>query len=40
MEQIDLNGYVTALKQEGMLTIYNYGIACYKKSCMVIGELT
>lgn len=36
MKQIDLDGYVTACKQEGMTTIYKFGIACYKKTCKVI----
>ena len=28
MEQIDKNGYAEVLKQDGMETIYKYGIAC------------
>lgn len=27
--------YITALKQDGMETIYCYGVACYKKTCKV-----
>ena len=36
--QIDDNGYVKALKDEGCHTILKYGIACYKKQCKVIVE--
>lgn len=36
MKQIELEGYVTACKQEGMETIYKFGIACYKKKCRVV----
>ena len=35
MEQIEHDGYVTVLKQEGMEQIHKYGIGCYKKSCKV-----
>ena len=35
MEQIENDGYVVALKQEGMKQIHKYGIACYQKSCRV-----
>ncbi len=35
MEQIEKNGYVEVLKQDGMETIHKYGIACYKKNCRV-----
>ena len=35
MEQIENNGYATALKHEGMKQIHKYGIACYQKSCRV-----
>ena len=35
MKQIEDDGYVTALRQEGMQTIHKYGIACYKKTCKV-----
>ena len=36
MEQVEHDGYVSALKQEGMKPIHKYGIACYKKSCKVM----
>ncbi len=36
MEQVEHDGYVTVLKQEGMEPIHKYGIACYKKSCKVM----
>lgn len=36
MKQIEDNGYVDVLKQEGMQTIHKYAIACFKKSCKVI----
>ncbi len=36
MKQIEDEGYVTVLKQEGMKTIHKFGIACYKKSCKVV----
>lgn len=35
MEQIEGNGYAAALKQEGIMQIHKYGIACYKKSCKI-----
>lgn len=35
MKQIEEDGYVEALKQDGMQTIHKYGIACYKKSCRI-----
>ncbi len=38
MEQIEDEGYVAVLKQEGMRTIHKYGIACYKKNCRVAYE--
>ncbi len=38
MKQIDHDGYVVSLKQEGMQTIHKYGIACYKKNCRVIYQ--
>ena len=36
MEQIEENGYIEVLKQNGMQTIHKYGIACYKKSCKIL----
>lgn len=35
MKQIEDNGYVEALKQNGMQTIHKYAIACYKKTCKI-----
>lgn len=39
MKQIEDNGYADALRQEGMRTIYKYGIACYQKTCKVISGI-
>lgn len=36
--QIDQNGYVEELRDEGCHTILKYGIACYKKTCRVAVE--
>lgn len=36
MNQIDLAEYAAAWKQEGMETIYKFGIACYKKKCKIV----
>ncbi|MCI9455092.1 MAG: hypothetical protein HFG83_14970, partial [Dorea sp.] len=36
LKQIDHDGYVSACKQEGMETIYKFGIACYKKKCKIV----
>ena len=35
MKQIEEEGYVQSLRQDGMKTIHKYGIACYKKSCKI-----
>lgn len=35
MKQIEDEGYVQVLRQDGMETIHMYGIACYKKSCRI-----
>lgn len=35
--QIDDRNYEEALIDDGMKTIYRYGIACYKKRCKVIS---
>lgn len=35
MKQIENGGYIETLKQDGMLTIHKYGIACYKKTCRI-----
>ena len=36
--QIDQNGYVEELRDEGCRTILKYGMACYKKTCRVAVE--
>ncbi len=36
MKQIEEEGYVAALIQEGMQTVHKFGIACYQKTCKVI----
>ena len=35
LKQIEETGYETRLEEDGMETIYRYGIACYKKKCRV-----
>ena len=35
LEHIEQMGYEDRLRQNGLTTIYKYGIACYKKRCMV-----
>ncbi len=37
LEQIYDNHYEEALADDGMTTIYRYGIACYKKRCRVVS---
>ena len=37
VEQINKRNYEESLKNDGMTTIYKYGIACYKKRCKVIS---
>ena len=39
MKQIEDNGYADAIRQEGMQTIYKYGIACYQKTCRVVSGI-
>ncbi len=36
LAQINAQHYTQYLRQEGMETVYIYGIACYKKSCKVV----
>ena len=36
MKQIEDDGYVTSLKQEGMQVVHKFGIACYQKTCKVM----
>lgn len=36
LEQISRKNYTDYLKQEGMETIFSYGVACFKKTCKVI----
>lgn len=38
LQQIRDRKYVDTLVQDGIGTIYCYGIACYKKRCKVVGE--
>lgn len=37
LQQIQDNNYEEALIDDGMKTIYRYGIACYKKRCKVVS---
>lgn len=39
MQQIRKNNYEEILIDDGMKTIYHYGIACYKKRCKVVSDL-
>jgi hypothetical protein len=36
IEQIDMRNYIERLEDDGVTTIYKYGIACFKKECRVI----
>ena len=38
LRQIHERKYETALIEDGLHTIYRYGIACYKKRCKVVSE--
>lgn len=38
LEQIRSRNYEEVLLDDGMKTIYRYGIACYKKRCKVVSE--
>ena len=38
LKQIYDNNYEEVLADDGMKTIYRYGIACYKKRCKVVSE--
>lgn len=38
LKQIEEKGYEERLKEDGMSTIFKYGIACRKKECMVRVE--
>lgn len=38
MEQIKARNYEELLLDDGMKTIYRYGIACYKRRCKVVSE--
>ena len=35
LDQIEKKDYSDRLLQDGMMTILRYGVACYKKRCMV-----
>ena len=37
-KQIEETGYEERLKEDGMTRIIRYGIACWKKSCIVRVE--
>lgn len=37
LQQISDRNYEEALLDDGMQTIYKYGIACYKKRCKVVS---
>ncbi len=39
LEQINDRNYQEALLDDGMKTIYKYGLACYKKRCKAISEV-
>ena len=39
MKQIAEGEYTQPLKQDGMHTIHQYGIACYKKSCKIVYQM-
>jgi Holliday junction resolvase-like predicted endonuclease len=36
LEQIEKMNYADILIDDGMNTIYKYGIACYKKQCRIV----
>ena len=38
LEQITGRNYEERLADDGMKTIYRYGIACYKKRCKVVSQ--
>ncbi|MDE7044687.1 MAG: PD-(D/E)XK nuclease domain-containing protein [Acetatifactor sp.] len=38
LKQIRDKKYEASLTDDGMKTIYKYGIACYKKRCRVVSE--
>lgn len=38
MRQIEEKGYIAKLKQDGMRNFIRYGIACFKKDCMVVVD--
>ncbi len=38
MNQIEEKRYTEKLQNDGMMTIYAYGVACYKKECRIICE--
>ena len=40
VKQIRDKGYEEQLLKNGMKTIYRYGIACYRKQCRVISEVS
>lgn len=40
LKQINARNYEERLIDDGMKTIYKYGIACYKKRCRVMSDTT
>ena len=40
LKQINDKNYEEILIDDGMKTIYKYGIACYKKRCKVMSDVT
>jgi len=38
LQQIRERSYESTLVEDGMRTIYRYGIACYRKRCRVVSE--
>ena len=38
MQQIKDKAYITALRQDGIKIIHQYGVVCYKKTCKIVHE--
>ena len=38
MKQIKDKAYITALRQDGIKIIHQYGMTCYKKTCSIVHE--
>lgn len=39
LSQIEKNDYAAVLRDEGIGTIYVYGVACYKKTCRIMARI-